>query len=590
MPTVYRILLSKGYFPKELPPNFFSEHFAIYASSRVGRMCLKKYKPADNFTRCTDYELALAGGGRRPLALPHPWSYAELAGIVARSFRRLLKKSGRSRCSRSRPVYEDGGHRALRTSIRASSLARERVAVRAGARYLLKADVSQFYPSLYTHAIGWAIDPKLREKKHWQNHGLLGKRLDQAMMNLQGKVSQGIPVGPDISFLLAEAVLAQVDSELGLTHDRSIRWFDDYEIACDSMEDAERRLGELHRVLGTFGLRLNPTKTKILPLPDPSLEVWHARLSDASRNLGERTTATQLAGFFDEAFRLRAAHPDAAVLSYALAMLFRMRAPAGHVARVGQSCISQAVLAEPGCAQKAFAVLTYWTLNGFQIDAALFGATVSQVIVQQRHRGFSSDVSWGLAFANQFKLPLTKKAVTALAACEDDCISLQALHLRRNGLLPKSFTSRALTVATQAGDLDGPNWLLLYEAHRQGYSTATRSLVPTHALFGDLLTRGVAFYRDVPAYNALLHPGGAPEWLVKRWLDDLQKPGGKKDGEKRPAKWTKGPGALTGIGQDVRRLGAPAEKLNTQALIALLLDIEDKQKPTVDEEDTGDVY
>ena len=61
-----------------------------------------------------------------------------------------------------------------------------------------------------TRAVGWAIDPKLRNRANWTNKKSLGQQLDQALINLQGKVSQGIPIG-DISFLLAEAVLASID-------------------------------------------------------------------------------------------------------------------------------------------------------------------------------------------------------------------------------------------------------------------------------------------------------------------------------------------------------------------------------------------
>jgi hypothetical protein len=82
------------------------------------------------------------------------------------------------------------------------NLARERVASRADSRFLLRADVSQFYPSLYTHAVGWTLDPKLRKRVNWQNKALLGKNVDQFLMDLGGKLSQGIPIGNDISFLL----------------------------------------------------------------------------------------------------------------------------------------------------------------------------------------------------------------------------------------------------------------------------------------------------------------------------------------------------------------------------------------------------
>ncbi|MFN8586488.1 MAG: hypothetical protein U0704_01710 [Candidatus Eisenbacteria bacterium] len=51
-------------------------------------------------------------------------------------------------------------------------------------------------------------------------------------MDMQGKTSQGIPIGPDTSFILAELVLAAVDREAKLASDNVFRWYDDYEVAC----------------------------------------------------------------------------------------------------------------------------------------------------------------------------------------------------------------------------------------------------------------------------------------------------------------------------------------------------------------------
>jgi hypothetical protein len=128
-----------------------------------------------------------------------------------------------------------------------------------------KVDLSQFYPSLYTHAVGWAIDPKLRKRAHSGSRNLLGKALDQNLMNLQGKISQGVPIGNDVSFLLTEIVLAQIDRKLRVTPSRAYRWIDDYEIACDSREEAEEILARLNLGLGAFRLRVNPIKTRIVP-------------------------------------------------------------------------------------------------------------------------------------------------------------------------------------------------------------------------------------------------------------------------------------------------------------------------------------
>lgn len=320
--TIYRTLLTRGYFPKELPPAFFTEQFAAYATTKSGRQILAAYKPHNTYTEPVTYRLAMPGEEERQLSIVHPASFAALASTTAKNFKRLLTKACVSPFSKSRPVYAADRYRAVHTLVKPSNLARERANARAGAAFLVKADISQFYPSLYTHAVGWAIDPRLRSKAHWHNKALLGKQSDQALMNLQGKVSQGIPIGNDVSFLLAELVLGQVDKALRLSDKRSYRWFDDYELACDSRQQAEAILARLSRHLELFKLRLNPRKTRILPLPQATQEQWQEALLVKGR--ASLASPHDMVRYFDEAFRVREQFPDAPVLMYALGVLFRL--------------------------------------------------------------------------------------------------------------------------------------------------------------------------------------------------------------------------------------------------------------------------
>ena len=213
-------ILKRGYFPKELPPAFYSNRFAKYACSKRGRALLDAYRPADNFTECVMYLLALPGSHRRELRIPHPATYTQLATLTAENLRRIVAIARKSPFAVSRPRFTPRGRRAFQSDVSPADLATERAVRRAGATYLLKADVSQFYPSLYTHAVGWAIDPTLRERANWRNTTLLGKKLDQCLMNMDGKMSQGIPIGTDLSYLLAECVLSRVDAVIPIKKNR----------------------------------------------------------------------------------------------------------------------------------------------------------------------------------------------------------------------------------------------------------------------------------------------------------------------------------------------------------------------------------
>ncbi len=430
--TIYHSLLSRGYFPKELPPAFFTEQFAQYAVTKAGRANIASYKPNGNFTECAKYSLALPGLERRELKIPHPFSYSQIATLSSKNLSRLLKKAAGSKCSMSRPIYSQASTRAIKPMLGPSNLARERAAARAGASFFLACDISQFYPSLYTHAVGWAVDPKLRDKKFWKSTNLLGKKLDQALMDLDGKMSQGIPIGPDISFLLAEVVLGQVDKALKLPAGQSVRWFDDYQIAFDSRHEAEITLKRLIKELARYRLRLNPKKTRIVALPRPTQDEWQAELSKSGS--GKLTNPRALVRYFDIAFRIRETHPDAAVLQYALGTLFKISAPSSDVGRIAQSCITQALLSEPGVAQKAFALLSFWGINGFSLNAGLIRHTIEQLILRHESSGLSSDVAWALAFCINQGIALGSRTAKHLSILEDGCIAIQALHMNAKGL------------------------------------------------------------------------------------------------------------------------------------------------------------
>jgi hypothetical protein len=306
---------------------------------------------------------------------------------------------------------------------------------------------------------------------------------------------------------------------------RSYRWFDDYEFACDSREEAEALLTRLRLELKKFKLRPNPAKTGIVELPTPTEESWrHALTAEAQQGF---KSDRDMVRFFDLAFQLRATHPYAAVLSYAAGILFRINVPTKEAGAVAESALTQAILTEPGCAQKVFALFTFWTLNGFVLNREIIDRTIATLIEQHASRGVTSDVAWALHFCIENTLELGRRSGRALSGIEDNFIALQTLQLHSNGLIPDGFTTKRLSAFVGSSDLDGPNWLLCYEAARQGFLSSSTAAVTGHALFGPMLAAGVTFIRSaLPAYSSLIHPGGAPTWLVHSWYATL---GGETD-------------------------------------------------------------
>lgn len=388
-------------------------------------------------------------------------------------------------------------------------------------------------------------------------------------MDLDGKVSQGVPVGNDISFLLSELVLAQVDRAVKPRQGRAFRWFDDYESAADTREQAEETLKRLNKELGKFRLRLNPKKTTITRLLSPTEDPWRETLKQAGTARFKNSQGT--IRYFDTAFRLREQFPDEPVMMYALGLLFKVGCPTSKVARIPQSCITQALLCEPGAAQKGFALLTFWGLNGLKLDAPLIASTINKMIIGHQASGFSSDVAWALAFCLDHVYTLNSKAGQVLSGFDDDCIALQALHMEQSGLLPKGFNKKRISNALKNADLDREHWLIAYETVRHGFLTVSASAVNGNPFFSELLKHKVTFYRkSLPHYATIIRAGGAPDWIVRQWMAGLvgKQPESAVKGEEENAAAAP---VLKLIGDDLAKVNQSLE--TTEDAIIELMDV-----------------
>lgn len=98
--------------------------------------------------------------------------------------------------------------------------------------------------------------------------------VERLLLALRPEGVRGLPVGPDPSAVLANAVLTPVDRALeraGIPH---LRWVDDVVMAA---ADPEAALDVARSALGRIGLRLNERKTRVVA--DPTAVLSRARVS-----------------------------------------------------------------------------------------------------------------------------------------------------------------------------------------------------------------------------------------------------------------------------------------------------------------------
>ncbi|WP_240782740.1 RNA-directed DNA polymerase [Escherichia sp. E2661] len=132
--------------------------------------------------------------------------------------------------------------------------------------FMFSTDISNFYPSIYTHSFEWVFISKeeAKKKKDKNNPGRLIDNHIQMMMNNQ---TNGIPLGSTLMDTFAELILGKIDIELRkktnefkITNYKVVRYRDDYRIFSNSKDDLDIISKCLVNVLGDFGLDLKLKK------------------------------------------------------------------------------------------------------------------------------------------------------------------------------------------------------------------------------------------------------------------------------------------------------------------------------------------
>lgn len=143
-----------------------------------------------------------------------------------------------------------------------------------GKKYMVHADISKCYPSIYTHAIPWALAGKVEAKNNMHDKSLWYNKIDHFTQYSKNKETHGILIGPHTSNILSEIILCSIDFELSKKYENYIRNIDDYICYTDSMEEAEQFLIDLNHELQEFDLLMNHKKTEIKELPVGVVEQW----------------------------------------------------------------------------------------------------------------------------------------------------------------------------------------------------------------------------------------------------------------------------------------------------------------------------
>lgn len=493
-----RRLLSHGFFPYELPQVFSSNTLATLASPSTPLAA--EFTPANprslREASLAKHNLARKGMLRRVLGIPNPVHFFNLAREMVSGWQDIEARLAASTISASKPTPQRTGERALVAENGPPDYPRLRARHRPNFRYLLAADVLQFYPSIYTHAISWALHGKAAAKAARNSVNLLGNRLDLWIQRAQDGQTRGVPIGPDTSRVIGELILAGVDSALGSRVAlRGFRALDDYELSFRTRSDAEGALAELQTALGQYELYLNDAKTSTLELPQPLDTAWPQALRDFRLRRGVTQRLVRMTEYFSLAFEIAKQYPTESVLRYAISTVSK-RDWGGPFWRTYQDLLLQCATAEPGTLKHVAAEFRKYQADGERIDQDRIAALVENTVSDHVPLGHGSEVAWSLWLSIALGVPLTPAVCGRVSGIDDPLIPLLALHaISRNLNQAPVDTTGWADEMTQDG-LYGRNWLLAYEASIKGWlpSRNAGNHVDQDPCFAGLKANGVSFY------------------------------------------------------------------------------------------------
>ena len=505
-------LLSRGYFPKELPPPFNTKSFGAFAesaSAAVMELDTSKKGSKSNFvSRPAVHNLARAGTLRRKLTIPNPVNQYQVAQAIVQGWSEIKTLCASSPISLTTPVYRKHGSRAIIAGEDFNSLPIARARSRTASRYLLTADLSQFYPSIYTHSIPWALHTKPVAKAKPNDFTLRGNVLDLAIRNGQDKQTIGIPIGPDTSLAVAELILSSIDHKLGATlSKRGFRYIDDIGCGFRTISEAEDTLGQLQLCIGDLQLQLNPKKTKITELPSELEALWVSHLRSFSfRSTSRGTQHTDLLSYFGRAFELSNVDREEAVLRYSVQ---RMRSVAIAEANwpLYESLLLQCLSVEPGTASAVIGELYKYHLR-MPLDVSRICESLQQLIEDHAPQHHGSEVIWALWGAIILDCKLDASVVQKAIAMADPCVALCALHAISAGHVVGAVDVSSIEALMHEAELTEEQWLLVYEANVKGWlaNKGGKDFVAKNKYFGPMKVAGVSFYDTAASLSILVKP------------------------------------------------------------------------------------
>ena len=505
-------LIEKGYFARELPPQFVTYPLAnnlTLVKSTWSTTLSRLNKTRKSFfaeTKSTIFNIPKVGFSRRVISIPNPIHQVSLVETIINRWGEIEMIINKSNSSFSKPKEDIEDIRAYVTEHSFSSFKRSRFINSFDNYHQIKSDISKFYSSIYTHSIPWIIHTKHIAKANRTDFTLLGNLLDKILRSGNSGQTIGVPIGPDTSLIIAEIINCEIDNILQnkftSNNIKFFRFIDDIYIYCDSYTEIEKAFKFYQKTLSEYQLDINEEKTEISKTPFVFDSIWSIELGNFKFRNHPKSQITDLERFTSLSFDFAIKNPKDSVLLFSIQVLKGISLYDENW-NFYESVILKVLLTEP----RTFDVIAQILCsNKSRVNKSKLKGVLTKIIENHIAKGHNFEITWALTLCKEFDLKLKNTTAKLIFESNDFISIIVALDLKNIGLINSTVDTSFLEAELIEDNLINEFWLFAYESTYKGWLSSPTNILETSEYFKILKDNNIYFYDEtakVSTFNAI---------------------------------------------------------------------------------------
>ena len=462
---LYDRLVSYGMFSEKLPPIFTGDLFLNYCKNiRKQTFSTKEWRGYINYESMRNTNIP------RNIGIPTPMGHELLCKTLMKHWTKLTEYFKKK--TKGQPRIISRIHIRKMQETKALFLMNYKnwtddgtpePDIYLGKRYMVHADISKCYPSIYTHAIPWALVGKdvakdnTRKKEKWYN------QIDYFAQISKNGETHGLLIGPHTSNVLSEIILCAIDEELSKKYDSYIRNIDDYICYVNTKEDADNFIIDLNRELRKYDLLLNHKKTEIYELPICVVETWIHKIQNhmtTFQKFKDYIDYREIQAFIDFIIKLVSENADNnSVVLYAVKALKDF-----NLTKNAQKYLVKSVVSLSLLYPYLVPILGKYIFEKYEVGTNQIQKYANMIYERYIHKNNYEACSFALLYAIDSNSKIDCIDVEIIKSSQDCILMLMAfIYCKKNNL-----TSEVKQLEQYAKELEGKGemdqyWLFVYE-------------------------------------------------------------------------------------------------------------------------------